>query len=117
MNVLQIHLENVTVSSGGISALTITGPTVFANGVNLELLMIISPTMDATDLEFIPRAVRDKLDRVAIKLHLAQWQALTLEERRELYEMPCTGSEEIRTFRVRLEVLVWQRYGQRLRRL
>ena len=55
--------------------------------------------MDATDLEFIPRAVRDKLDRVAIKLHLAQWQALTLEERRELYEMPCTGSEEISKFR------------------
>jgi hypothetical protein len=73
--------------------------------------------MDAADLEFIPRAVRDKLDRVAIKLHLAQWQALTLEERRELYEMPCTGSEEIRTFRVRLDALVWQRCGQRLRRL
>jgi Conserved nitrate reductase-associated protein (Nitr_red_assoc) len=48
----------------------------------------VAPTMDATDLEFIPRAVRDKLDQVAIKLHLAQWQALTLEERRELYEMP-----------------------------
>jgi hypothetical protein len=73
--------------------------------------------MDATDLEFIPRAVRDKLDRVAIKLHLSQWQALTLEERRELYEMPCTGSEEISKFRVRLDALVWQRCGQRLRRL
>jgi hypothetical protein len=73
--------------------------------------------MDATDLEFIPRAVCDKLDRVAIKLHLTQWQALTLEERRELYEMPCTGSEEISTFRVRLDALVWQRCGQRLRRL
>ena len=77
----------------------------------------VAPTMDATDLEFIPRAVRDKLDRVAIKLHLAQWQALTLEERRELYEMPCTGSEEISTFRVRLDALVWQRCGQRLRML
>jgi hypothetical protein len=73
--------------------------------------------MDATDLEFIPRVVRDKLDRVAIKLHLAQWQALTLEERRELYEMPCTGSEEINKFRIRLDALVWQRCGQRLRRL
>ena len=73
--------------------------------------------MDATDLEFIPRAVRDKLDRVVTKLHLAQWQALTLEERRELYEMPCTGSEEISTFRVRLNALIWQRCGQRLRRL
>jgi hypothetical protein len=73
--------------------------------------------MDATDLEFIPRAVRDKLDRVAIKLHLAQWQALTLEERRELYEMPCTGPEEISKFGVRLDALVWQRCGQRLRRL
>jgi hypothetical protein len=77
----------------------------------------LASTMDATDLEFIPRAVRDKLDRVVTKLHLAQWQALTLEERRELYEMPCTGSEEISTFRVRLDALVWQRCGQRLRRL
>jgi hypothetical protein len=41
MNVLQIHLENVTVSNGGTSALTITGPTVIANGVNLELLNLI----------------------------------------------------------------------------
>jgi hypothetical protein len=45
--------------------------------------------VNPTDLEFIPRAVRDKLNRVAIKLHWREWQALTLEERRELYEMPC----------------------------
>jgi hypothetical protein len=75
----------------------------------------VAPTVDAIDLAFIPRAVRNKLDRVAIKLHWREWQALTLEERRELYEMPCTGSEEISTFRVRLDALIWQRCGQRLK--
>jgi len=73
--------------------------------------------MDANDLEFIPRAVRDKLDRAAVKLHLAEWQALTLQERRELYEMSCGGPEEVVRFRDRLDTLVWQRCGQRPRRL
>jgi len=73
--------------------------------------------MDATDLELIPRVVRDKLDRAAVKIHLAQWQALTLEERRELYEMPCTSPVEITQFRDRLDALVWQRCGQQPRRI
>jgi len=72
--------------------------------------------MDATDLALIPRVVRDKLDRAAVKIHLAEWQALALEERRELYELPCTRPEEIAQFRNRLDVLVWQRCGQHLRR-
>ena len=73
--------------------------------------------MDATDLALIPRVVRDKLDRAAVKIHLAEWQALTLEERRELYELPCTRPEEIAQFRDRLDALVWQRCGQHPRRL
>lgn len=73
--------------------------------------------MDTVDLELIPRNVRDKLDRAAIKLHLAEWQALTLEERRELYALPCATPEETRRFRERLEVLVLHRCGQRPRRL
>src|SRR5207237_7639376 len=31
--------------------------------------------MDATNLALIPRVVRDKLDRAAVKIHLAEWQA------------------------------------------
>ena len=73
--------------------------------------------MDATDLALIPRVVRDKLDRAAVKIHLAEWQALTLEERRELDEMSCTRPEEIAQFRDRLDALVWQRCGQHPRRI
>lgn len=73
--------------------------------------------MDATDLEFVPRAVRDKLDRAAVKIHLAEWQALSLDERRALYGMPCESPGEIVRFRDRLDTLVLQRCGQRPRKL
>jgi FdhD protein len=39
---------------------------------------------DADALEFIPRGVRTALDTVARKISLADWQALTLPERRHL---------------------------------
>ena len=35
-------------------------------------------------LELMPRGVRDKLDRVGIKLHLAEWEQLTMTEREQL---------------------------------
>lgn len=57
------------------------------------------------NLELIPRAVRDKLDRVRIKLHLKEWQALTLAERRRLRDLPCSSAEEL------------QRYGTEVREL
>jgi hypothetical protein len=66
---------------------------------DLQPIEFMHPTLNASPLLWTQltlsssRAVRDKLDRVAIQLHLAQWQALTLEDRRELYEMPCTGSD------------------------
>lgn len=65
--------------------------------------------MDATDLAFIPRTVRDKLDRATIKLHLVEWQALSWEERRELCELPCTEPEKIAQFREQLGVMMRQR--------
>lgn len=44
---------------------------------------------DPSDLELIPRSVRDKLDRVGIRLHLREWQAMTLADRVRLRDLPC----------------------------
>jgi hypothetical protein len=67
---------------------------------------------EATALDLIPRAVRDKLDRVGIKLHLKEWQQLSLEERAELRDLPCAGAEEVGFYRQRLEAMVCFRTGQ-----
>jgi hypothetical protein len=63
------------------------------------------------DLELIPRSVRDKLDRVGIKLHLRDWQKLSLEERGDLVRQPCTSSDEIDHYRKNLEGLIRRRTG------
>jgi hypothetical protein len=70
-------------------------------------------------LELMPRSVRDKLDRVEIKLHLAEWQQLTLEERERLRDQACDSSVEIERYREVLEEMVCLRCGKapdRLRR-
>lgn len=67
--------------------------------------------MDTIDLTFIPRPVRDTLDHVGIKLHLAEWQALTIAERQELCDMPAIAPDDLIRFRERLAALVWQRCG------
>ena len=41
--------------------------------------------MTAGDLALVPRSVRDKLDIVGVKLHLREWQLLTIAKRRRLY--------------------------------
>ncbi|HYD49090.1 MAG TPA: nitrate reductase associated protein [Terriglobales bacterium] len=69
------------------------------------------------DLCLMPRAVRDKLDRVGIKLHLVEWQALTVPEREELVELPCTDADELDRYRKRLAELVQRRTGGSLTRL
>lgn len=46
----------------------------------------------------MPRAVRDKLDRVAIKLHLEQWQALAVADRQSLVDAPCEDETQIETY-------------------
>ncbi len=58
------------------------------------------------DLELIPRVVRDKLDRVAIKLHLKDWGALTLAERARLRDLPCESAEDRRRYAAEIERLV-----------
>jgi hypothetical protein len=66
---------------------------------------------DDADLELIPRSVRDKLDRVGIKLHLREWQLLSLEERRLLRDEPCTSPAEANRYRARLTNMVKARTG------
>lgn len=55
---------------------------------------------DATaSLELIPLSVRYKLDCAEVKLHLPQWQALSLDEREQLLGLPCAAPEELRAYR------------------
>ncbi len=63
-------------------------------------------------LELMPRSVRDKLDRVGIKLHLAEWQVLTLEERSTLRDQACVSELEVERFRADLERMVRERCGK-----
>ncbi len=53
------------------------------------------------DLTWIPRAVRAKLDLAGIRIHLADWQRMSLEERRELVTLPCQSPDEVAAFRAR----------------
>ena len=69
------------------------------------------------DLTLIPRPVRDKLDRVGIKLHLREWELLELEERRSLVRQPCESDGEVRAYRARVVDLVAQRTGREPDRL
>lgn len=68
-------------------------------------------------LELMPRSVRDKLDRVGIKLHLAEWSQLTLDERARLRDQACASRDEIDRYRAELEDLVRARCGKPADRL
>jgi hypothetical protein len=72
---------------------------------------------DDDDLALMPRSVRDKLDRVGIKLHLKQWELLTLEERRQLRDRACESAAEIAAYAAALEQLVLARTGRPADRL
>jgi hypothetical protein len=63
-------------------------------------------------LELIPRLVRDKLDRVRVKLHLKDWQALTLTERARLRDLPCESAEERTRYAAELAALVLRVTGK-----
>jgi hypothetical protein len=58
------------------------------------------------DLTWIPRAVRDKLDRATIRIHLADWQRLSLDQRRALVALPCASPAEVDAFHARILALV-----------
>lgn len=59
-----------------------------------------------SDLELMPRAVRDKLDRVRIKLHLKEWQALTVAERMRLRDLPLEDGADATHFAAEVDALV-----------
>ncbi len=67
---------------------------------------------DADDLQLIPRHVRDKLDRVAIKLRLREWEQLTLAERRRLVELPCESAGEVAAYAAALDAMVSAHTGR-----
>jgi hypothetical protein len=71
----------------------------------------------ADDLTLIPRGVRDKLDRVGIKLHLREWGLLHYEERLLLLDGACDQPSEIESYRRRLEEIVQRHTGRPPERL
>jgi hypothetical protein len=62
-------------------------------------------------LTLMSRAIRDKLDRAGIKLHLKEWQVLTLAERAQLRDAPCETVDEIARYRALVETLLRRRTG------
>ncbi len=64
-----------------------------------------------TGLELIPLSVRYKLDCAEIKLHLPQWQALSLVERAQLTGWHCETAAQILLYRERLQGLLDRRLG------
>jgi hypothetical protein len=57
-------------------------------------------------LDWIPRDVRDKLDRVGIKVHLRDWKDMTIAERKRLCDLPCFTAEEATRYAAEVERLV-----------
>lgn len=68
--------------------------------------------MSDDDLALIPRSVRDKLDRVGIKLHLKEWERLSMEDRRELVAASCESPDEIAHYRAALTELIRRHTGR-----
>ena len=64
------------------------------------------------ELEFIPRSVRDKLDRIGVKLHLKDWQSFSLVERRHLCDEACKSPAEVASYGAGLAQLIRRRTGR-----
>jgi hypothetical protein len=63
-------------------------------------------------LELMPRIVRVKLDRVGIKVHLAEWRVLAMSARQRLRDLPCETSDEIAQYAGAVEQLVREATGK-----
>ena len=70
-----------------------------------------------TNLELMPRAVRDKLDRVRLKLHLKEWQALTLAERMRLRDLPCEDDADAKRYAAEVDALALRVTGSPAERI
>lgn len=57
-------------------------------------------------LELIPLSVRHKLDCAEVKLHLPQWQALSIGERRQLLSADCRSANELQRYRRLLNEMI-----------
>jgi hypothetical protein len=66
----------------------------------------------AQRLELMPRAVRDKLDRVGIKLHLKEWQQLPMIDRQRLRDLACERADEVARYADVVEQLVLEFLGK-----
>jgi hypothetical protein len=64
-----------------------------------------------TGLELIPLSVRHKLDCAQIKLHLTQWQSLSLVERVWLVQQACTHADEVGRYHARLNAMIKHHHG------
>jgi hypothetical protein len=92
------------------------------NGEVLELCMRDPKQRDADRLaeerlELMPRSVRDKLDRIGVKLHLKEWQGLSLAERERLRDLPCATADEVAAYAAQLDRLVVRLMGRPAERL
>jgi len=76
-----------------------------------------APGADSPDLELIPRPVRDKLDRVGIKLHLREWQAMPLADRVRLRDLPCSTDADAAEYAAAVDHLVRRITGAPAQRL
>jgi len=68
-------------------------------------------------LELMPRAVRDKLDRIGVKLHLKDWQALAITERERLRDLRCETAAEVAQYAAAVAALVMRVTGKPPERL
>jgi hypothetical protein len=68
-------------------------------------------------LELMPRLVRDKLDRVGIKVHLRDWQALTSAERARLRDLPCERDADVACYAAAVEAMIQRVTGKPAERL
>ncbi len=59
-----------------------------------------------TGLELIPLSVRHKLDCAEVKLHLTQWQTLSVDERALLLRRACSTAGEVRIYRELLDEMI-----------
>jgi|GEM_PF-3837092 len=69
---------------------------------------------DYRTLEWLPLALRFKLDRLRIKLHLKQWQAFTLEDRQQLLRQPFASQEQRDAFHRSLRQCLQAAVGEAL---
>ncbi len=62
-------------------------------------------------LELVPMTVRRKFDLVGLKIHLEQWTALTLAERRVVCHLPAESPEEREVLAAFLKQAIMQHTG------